>query len=257
MINPKMYASARQELFAREYVANGFKEVDAYMAIYRPGVEARPAHIASVAKGLLKNPKVAARVAELRKAVVEEVTFDAVAVLREWVTIATADSGELVKVRQICCRHCWGVGGNYQWRNADELARAQGEWLDDERRKFIDKPSDAGGFGYMEGRPPRHDCTHCAGEGTTDVFITPTDRLSRQGRKLYAGAKLTKNGIEIMMRSQDKALENIARALGMLTPANDPNAPGRPGRGDVVDVPAMPVDPVEASRTYLEFMKNS
>jgi phage terminase small subunit len=48
------------------------------------------------------------------------------------------------------------------------------------------------------------------------VFVADTLDVSPQARKLFAGVKQTKNGIEVMMRSQDVARDNIAKSLGML-----------------------------------------
>ena len=42
-----------------------------------------------------------------------------------------------------------------------------------------------------------------------------TRTLSPQARVLYAGVKQTKDGLEIKMHDQQKALENVARHLGM------------------------------------------
>jgi phage terminase small subunit len=39
--------------------------------------------------------------------------------------------------------------------------------------------------------------------------------LSERARRLYAGIKVTKDGIEVKMRDQDAALLNLAKHLGM------------------------------------------
>ena len=42
-----------------------------------------------------------------------------------------------------------------------------------------------------------------------------TRLVPASGRVLYAGAKQTKDGLEIKLHDQAKALENVARHLGM------------------------------------------
>lgn len=244
------YANAKRELMCREYVTNGFDEIKAYVTVYKP---ANVASCKSVVTKIMKQPDVIARIAELRKHVEAEIIFDSAAVLREWIAIATADVGELVKVRRCNCRYCWGVDGAYQWVNEREFLGIMGDWLSRSPKTRGKQPTDEGGYGYVEKRAPRVECAECGGEGTSEVVLTPTDDLSHSARKLYDGAKMGKYGIEIAVRSRDKALENLARAMGILTPSNDPKTP------QTVDVtpPALPVDPIEASRTYTEWLKNS
>ena len=62
---------------------------------------------------------------------------------------------------------------------------------------------------------PHPYCPQCAGEGKAEVFIADTRHLSDEARLLYAGTKLTAQGLEIKMHDQAKALENVARHLGM------------------------------------------
>lgn len=243
-----LYANAKQELFCREYIMNGFDEVKAYASAYNTS------NNSTIAKSLMKRPAVIARIAELRKLLHQEIVFDGAAILREWIAIATADAGELVKVRRCNCRYCWGVGGAYQWRNDREFAGVMGDWLSRPPSKRGKEPSDAGGYGWCENSPPRAECSECGGEGTSEVVLTPTDDLSPSARKLYDGAKMGKYGIEVNLRSRDKALENLARAAGLLTPNNDPN---KSAPGVAATPPVLPADPVEASRTYAEWVKNS
>lgn len=255
--SPTMYANARQELFCREFVANGFDAAKAYIAVYNPP---NPKYAGSVAKGMMTRQKIKDRIAELKKDVEQEIVFDAAKVLREWVLIATADPGEISKVRHCNCRYCWGVDGKYQWKNEREFAIAMGNYLSvPEGKRSGNPPKDEGGYGYRDAAPPRAECTECGGEGTTDLWLAATDDLSPQARKLYAGAKITKNGIEVMTRNQDDALRNIARFYGMLTRENDPKTGAVVvGDGQAQGTPpALPVDAVEASRVYADWMKNS
>jgi phage terminase small subunit len=58
------------------------------------------------------------------------------------------------------------------------------------------------------------------------IRVADTRRVRGPARRLYAGVKKTKDGIEIKMRDQDKALDNIAKFLGMIVNKNEIAGPG-------------------------------
>lgn len=139
----------------------------------------------SQATHLSKNPKVQAAIAAGRKRIAERVTMTTADVMSEWVKIATADPNELVSVVMGPCQVCRRLPGD-----------------------------------------PAHDddpCPRCLGEGEPRTVLRDTRALSPSARALYAGAKQTQHGIEIKMRDQDKALDSIARALGMFAAEQDRN----------------------------------
>ena len=78
-------------------------------------------------------------------------------------------------------------------------------------------------------------------------FPKDTRHLSEGARRLYAGIKVTKDGIEIKMRDQDAALVNIAKHLGMFVNKHEQSgSDGDPVRITFVeftDVPAPLVPP--------------
>lgn len=126
-------------------------------------------------------------------------------VLRHWHEIAIADPGEISQMRRCCCRHCWGERFLYQWRDIDEYDRAA------EKAIAAGKPQpEYGGLGFMENDDPNPDCPRCAGEGVADIYLADTRDLTGPSRRLIAGVKKSKFGIEIMMRDQDAALKNLA-----------------------------------------------
>ncbi len=103
---------------------------------------------------MLRNAKVSRAIAD---ALVErerrtEITQDAV--LKMWWDIATADVNELTEYRRLCCRHCWGFGFNYQWRDAIEFEDA----VTEARAKKKKIPNDNGGYGYDNSLDPNPDC---------------------------------------------------------------------------------------------------
>ncbi|WP_353167480.1 terminase small subunit [Providencia sp.] len=139
-----------------------------------------------------------------------QITQDAV--LKMWWDIATADVNELTEYRRLCCRHCWGFGFNYQWRDAVEY--------DDAVKKGIaaskQPPQDVGGYGYDDTLDPNPDCPRCNGKGIGRAYFHDTRDLTGAARRLFAGVKEGKFGVEVITRNQDDALKMVAQHLGMV-----------------------------------------
>lgn len=161
---------------------------------------------------LLTNPNVAAYIAaaQAERAQRTEITQDMV--LKRWWEIAMADPNEIIHFRRTCCRHCFGEDHEYQWRDEEEFIKAS---LAAKDASPADMPSNAGGYGFDKTADPNADCPRCMGEGIPDIHATDTRKLSGAARALYAGVKQTQAGFEIKMQDQGKALENVARHLGM------------------------------------------
>lgn len=64
-------------------------------------------------------------------------------------------------------------------------------------------------------RDPDPDCIKCRGEGSPHVHIADTTNLSPTAKLLYQGAENTKFGIKVNVADRMKALDNVARHLGM------------------------------------------
>ncbi|CAN5922034.1 hypothetical protein BH11GEM2_BH11GEM2_38160 [soil metagenome] len=156
-------------------------------------------------------------------------------VVRHWLTIGLADVNELVEYQRACCRYCYGVGNRYQ-RTPMEMERARKEYdrsvaaQKETKGTVILEPFDEqGGVGYDPRAVPNDECPECHGDGDGRLLFKDTRDLSPVGRLLYAGAERTKDGFKMNTRNQDKAIENVAKHLGMLTPK-------RPGDDDDPDM---------------------
>lgn len=144
-------------------------------------------------------------------------------VLRRWWDLATADPNDLVQYRRINCRHCFGEGHAYQWIDGAEYEEACAQAERNERGRRIRDPngdpllppSDAGGYGYERTLDPNPSCPKCHGEGISEAFVADTRNLRGPAKLLYAGVKVTKDGVEVKMHDQLKALDNVAKHLGM------------------------------------------
>ncbi|MEX9885776.1 terminase small subunit [Providencia rettgeri] len=139
-----------------------------------------------------------------------QITQDAV--LKMWWDIATADVNELTEYRRLCCRHCWGFGFNYQWRDAVEYEDAVKKAMAASKPP----PQNVGGYGYDDTLDPNPDCPRCNGAGIGRAHFHDTRDLTGAARRLFAGVKEGKFGVEVITRNQDDALKMVAQHLGMV-----------------------------------------
>jgi len=208
-----MALTAKQKKFVLEYLV----DLNATQAAIRAGYSPKTAN--EQGARLLTNVSVqeAIQKAMSKREQRTEITQDMV--LQRWWSIATADPNELVHLRRLCCRHCFGIGHEYQWRDEKEYEEAV-ESVIKEAQANDEKPvipSDLGGYGFDRLLKPHPKCPICRGEGCVDLHMADTQATSPQARLLYAGVKQTQAGIEIKMQDQGKALDNVARHLGMFT----------------------------------------
>lgn len=130
-------------------------------------------------------------------------------VLREWLAVAMADPNELVRVVVKRCRDCWLM--------ADSAL------------------------------PVNPECKACDGQGQRSIMLKDSASLNGPARRLFAGAKQTKDGIEVKLRDQDAAWRNIADYLGMLNKSKGELA--GPGGGPI---PVLHGTPADLSDAQLE-----
>lgn len=198
----------QETLFAAEYL----KHFNAARAAREAGYSAHSAH--RQGWELLRRPEIKQAIEVGIAARLERARVDADFVLREWAAIATADVSEIVQHRRGCCRYCYGLDGKYQRTQAER---------DDAFKAFQETPQalaeefdEQGGVGYNHTLDPSPECMECFGEGEARLHVADTRDMSPGARALFAGIKQTKDGIEVKFHSKDKALEMIARHLGML-----------------------------------------
>lgn len=187
----------------------------------------------------------------------ERVTADcrveAVDVLREILAIATADPSKIVQQRRVNCRHCHGLGYEYQWK-----AREYAEACDHEVRaaaaskppRLPEMPDCSGGFGFRRTAEPNPDCPECEGQGKEHVFIADTESLTGPERKLIAGIKQTRDGVEVKMRDQDGAMKMLATYAGLLIERKE--LTGKDGKPLMPAAPPveLPNDPQQLGALY-------
>lgn len=183
-------------------------------------------------------------------------------VATELLNIHSVDTSDIVQHRRLNCRYCNGVDHNYQWKDKNEYAAAL---LIYERTnassvrtkaareiKTKGAPSCDGGFGFRFNAQPIPSCPNCLGEGIPDVFIADTRYLSKAQKKVIAGIKQGKEGVEVKFRDQDGALKAAGQMLGgfkqVITLQNPDGTP-------IKAAPELPSDPILAAQVYAEWVK--
>lgn len=199
----------REQRFVDEYVI----DLDVERAALAAGYSRTMAHSKAyqwVRSGKEK-PHVFAAIEAKRQRLAQKAEFNAFDVLKRWSEIATADPNELIQHRRAPCRHCNGKNHAYQWKTRREYVEA----CRAAKLAGNPQPSRVGGYGYSVKAPINATCPECNGDGVGYTYAVDTRSLSPQARILYAGVKQTKDGLEIKLHDQGKALENVARHLGM------------------------------------------
>ncbi len=194
----------KQRRFVDEYLI----DLNATQAAVRAGYSAKTAN--EQAARLLVNVSVQVAIVEAMETRSTRTEISQDDVLRKWWELANVDVNELVQYRRDNCRYCWGVGHQYQWTESEfELAHREAE------KKGADGPDESGGFGFQPDRAPNQECPKCAGEGHGRVHVQDTRKLKGAARRLYAGVHQGKDGLKVLLEDRSKAMENVARHLGM------------------------------------------
>lgn len=203
----------RQERFVEEYLV----DLNATQAAIRAGYSEKSAR--QMGAENLSKPSIQAAIAQAQQERAERTGITADRALREAWNVAIADARELVQVKVGCCRYCYGEGNRYQ-RTVGEMNRDREAWAE----KKDNAPADfdeKGGIGYDPLRMPFAACPECGGDGQPRVVLGDTRTLSPAAVSLYAGAKQTKDGIEIKMQDRGAALEKVFKHLGLYQKDNE------------------------------------
>lgn len=197
----------RQQRFVDEYLI----DLNATQAAIRAGYSEKTARY--IGHENLTKPHIQAAVSKAQQERAERTGITADRALREAWNVAIADARELVQVKVGCCRYCYGEGNRYQ-RTVGEMNRDREAWAE----KKDNAPADfdeKGGIGYDPLHMPFAACPECGGDGQARVVLGDTRSLSPAAVSLYAGAKQTKEGIEVKMHDRGAALEKVFKHLGL------------------------------------------
>lgn len=205
----------QQEIFVREYIVDW----NASAAAIRAGYSAKSARV--LGWELLNNPNVRDAIETLASARARRLGIDGDELLRIWAAIVSLDVNELSQLRRVCCSYCWGEEHQRQYTPSSLEEAKKKHDRERARRKKDDSADDIGDFPeytdawYDKRKEPHEDCPECHGQGHVEVFFNDTRKLSPAARMLYAGVKEGRDGIEVLTLSKEKAMDSLARALGL------------------------------------------
>lgn len=213
-IDSRRPLTPKQARFVDEFLI----DLNATQAAIRAGYA--PSNARHHAARMLTKANIQAKIASSMAARSQRTEIAQDDVLRALHHLAFGDVRDLVEFHRYNCRHCWGKGFRRQWTTG-EWTRAMAEHedkvlaADANGRKPPRKPDLAGGTGFRRTRDPNPDCPECDGEGIGRVLIHDTRHLSDAGRTMYAGVRESRDGLEVRINSREKALELLARHVGL------------------------------------------
>ena len=251
MNNQDPIRSKRVPRFVEEYC----KDRNGTQAAIRAGYTANAHSAGVIAARLLAEVWVQELVAVEMEKVAKEAIVEAADILREYLALATADASKIMYVRRVNCRYCWGAEHRYQWKAREyaEACDAAGKppKRGEEPASF---PDCSGGFGFRNNAEPNPACPECGGEGHEDIFFRDTEGLTGPERKLIAGIKRTKDGLEVKLRDQDGALKILAQYAGLLIERKE--LTGKDGRPLIPTTPPadLPDDPQQLGALYSQIV---
>lgn len=164
---------------------------------------------------ILKRPNVRQYIAARMKATFDRLEDSQDRLLQTFVYTAYADPNELVENRIDCCRFCYGDGNQYQFTPQEFERHKEQHELDVREASAAGQAAPAfdpkGGIGFNPNNEPNEDCPECFGRGKDSTVFKDTRFLSPAALALYAGTKEGKDGKQILMHSQEKARETLAK----------------------------------------------
>jgi phage terminase small subunit len=250
-----MTLTASKEKFAQHYATSRDASA-AYRHAYNVRSDTKETTANVQGSKLLADPNIRQRVEEIIAAatVTSESVMDLAKIQDMWASIAAASPDELIGLRVGCCRYCWGFEHKYQWREREYLeALTQAERIA-KTDPDCPLPDPSGGLDFNHTTAPNDACPECRGEGVERVVARDTSKLSPGAKLLYGGLKKKRDGLEIIIASREKALENLTRMQGGY---KDNVKVDGSIKAAAALVKLQTTDPNEAAKAYADFIANT
>lgn len=168
---------------------------------------------------LLRLTKIQNAIQAAKDARLKRVRFSQDEMFNHLISMATADTTEIMEYRRHNCRHCHGVSFAFQWKDKAEFEKACADAeRSAEEGQIPVMPDNAGGYGFDAQKQPHPDCPNCGGEGYGGTHFHDTRFLTGGAKLLFAGVEETQHGIKIKVHDQMAALKIAAQHMGMLDP---------------------------------------
>lgn len=215
-----------EEMFAALIAEGIVSRTAAYRQAFPHAARWKDSAVSPRASRLASSGKIQARVSEILRAAAAANEVTQADALRGYLNILRADPRKLIGYHRDNCRYCHGIGHRYQFTAAEmEAARAQhaADRRDDQSLGEFDTK---GGDGFDCTARPNPDCPECRGEGVGRVVIGDTREFGEPERALYAGVKIGKGTIEVLMHDKMAALNQLARHVGFFELDNEVKVSG-------------------------------
>lgn len=199
--------TAKEAAFVREYPI----DFNATAAAKRAGYSAKTAY--QIGHALLRKAHVRAAVDAAIEQISARATLSADQVLQRLSAIAVADANEISQFRRCACDHCWG--GEPEEREQLE-GQAHGGALKRTRKAAEE----------VNPKDPDPDCNECGGDGVGRAYFADTRKLAGSARALFAGVKVTRDGVELKTHDQVAALVQLGRYHKLWTDKSEVAASG-------------------------------
>lgn len=195
----------KQEAFAQAFVETGDATASYRAAYATEGM--LPATIKRSAFDVRHNPKVAARIHELRGAIAQTFVLSEAALKLAAFEIAEADPTVLQHVRVFACGMCW---------SEEQLAREVSRYLASLGTRTPLEPPDAFTPTDDPFAPVNPRCESCLGAGRIVTYTADTTTLQGAERRLYKGYEIARDGsVRILMHDQMAARDMAMKAAGV------------------------------------------
>ncbi len=215
-------AQDKRDIFIRQYLIHKNKT----KAYREAGFNSPPHTERQNAHRVFTSEYVQDRITEAREENLRSLDVKVTDVFDRFKAIAFGDAAAITKYITGACRYCHGIDHRYQWRTQREFADAMEAYMGKGETYHANHtaPDCEGGFGYMHKTPPHPDCPECEGEGVDRVRFKPTQLMTEDERKLFAGVKVTQHGIEFKLNDQMAALKELAEHLQFYKERDETNA---------------------------------
>lgn len=212
-----------EAVFAEHWARTGNKTKSYRMAMNGdPAIKGVHAYDRAVVYS--QKPQVLEYFDALRALAAENAVVDVQRLIERDMRVVAADDAnahaELIRYVWLNCRHCWGVGGAYQWIDDAEYQTATVAWFDAcgqlaPGQPTPPQPDGSGGYGFNAWNEPQEDCRQCKGLGLQQAIVADTTTLSDAAAALYRGVKQTQHGIEVLTHDTEKARDRLYKAAGV------------------------------------------
>lgn len=201
----------RQRIFAEVYAAT----CNGVVSAIRAGYTTNKVAAAVQATRNLKNPAIKVVIDYLMEKEIAHIRTTADSLLETIEAMAKADVNDIMELRRLCCRYCYGTNFVYQETPAEQalrlrehgLAVARAEKFGDIMPKFDNTIE----LGYNGLRDPHPECPECWGAGKEQIFFHDTRTMSLGARALYSGAQWGRDGLKVTLLSKDAAIDRLAK----------------------------------------------